>query len=155
MLSFFASCESFRCRIFGLAWCNDWKEISGVQINAISQYIFSSTNMKGFWNEDTFFYPICSSNSSNFSNGLRIIKLYNLNSNSVSNIEEVKNVVYDCEYKDSSNFGYSTYYHAIGELIVRDLRTYNSYNGYFSSFIFCFCLYPELESIFTDGIFWI
>jgi hypothetical protein len=93
--------------------------------------------------------------SSNFSNGLRIIKLYNLNSNSVSNIEEVKNVVYDCEYKDSSNFGYSTYYHAIGELIVRDLRTYNSYNGYFSSFIFCFRLYPELESIFTDGIFWI
>ena len=59
--------------------------------------------------------------SSNFSNGLRIIKLYNLNSNSVSNIEEVKNVVYDCEYKDSSNFGYSTYYHAFGELIARDL----------------------------------
>ena len=45
------------------------------------------------------FFTTCDEESPtgpNFSNGLRSINLYNLNSNSISKIEDVNNVVYDC-----------------------------------------------------------
>jgi len=94
--------------------------------------------------------------SANFSNGLRSIKLFNLSDNSITKIEDVNNVVYECIYIDSANFAYSTFYHALGELIMRDLRSYYSYVGYFGNGpIFCVRLYPEIESVFLDGIYWI
>jgi dipeptidyl aminopeptidase/acylaminoacyl peptidase len=95
--------------------------------------------------------------SSNFSNGLRSIKLYNLNSNSVSKIEDVNNVVYDCVYKDSAYFAYSTFYHAIGELVARNLYSYYGGYSYFEGGpIYDLQLYPEKATIFltaSDGIY--
>ena len=95
--------------------------------------------------------------SANFSNGLRSIKLYNLNSNSVSKIEDVNNVVYDCVYKDSAYFAYSTFYHAIGELVARNLYSYYSGYSYFEGGpILDFRIYPDIASIFltaSDGIY--
>lgn len=95
--------------------------------------------------------------SANFSNGLRSIKLYNMNSNSVSKIEDVKNVVYDCIYKDSSNFAYATFYHAVGELVARNLYSYYGGSSYFEGGpIYDLKLYSEIATIFltaNDGIY--
>ena len=95
--------------------------------------------------------------SPNFSNGLRSINLYNLNSNSISKIEDLNNVVYDCVYKDSSNFAYATFYHAIGELVARNLYSYYGGHTYFEGGpIYDLKSYPEIETIFltaSDGIY--
>ena len=95
--------------------------------------------------------------SSNFSNGLRSIKLYNLSSNSISKIEDVNNVVYDCVYKDSSNFAYATFYHSVGVLVARNLCSYYSGYSYFEGGpIYDLKLYPEKAKIFlaaNDGIY--
>ncbi|GJQ41143.1 MAG: hypothetical protein HND39_06925 [Ignavibacteriota bacterium] len=95
--------------------------------------------------------------SANFSNGLRSIKLYNLNSNSVSKIEDVNNVVYDCVFKDSSNFVYATFYHAVGELVARNLYSHYGGSNYFEGGpIYDIKLYPEITTIFltaSDGIY--
>ncbi|HSW53620.1 MAG TPA: hypothetical protein VLH59_00905 [Ignavibacteriaceae bacterium] len=95
--------------------------------------------------------------SSNFSNGLRSIKLFNLNDNSVSKIEDVNNVVYDCVYRDSSNFAYATFYHAIGVLVARNLYSYYGGYSYFEGGpIYDLQLYPEMATIFltaSDGIY--
>jgi hypothetical protein len=95
--------------------------------------------------------------SANFSNGLRSIKLYKLNSNSVSKIEDVNNVVYDCVYRDSSNFAYATFYHAVGVLVARNLYSYFGGYSYFEGGpIYDLQLYPEMATIFltaSDGIY--
>src|SRR4030066_876035 len=95
--------------------------------------------------------------SANFSNGLRSIKLFNLNDNSVSKIEDVNNVVYDCVFIDSTNFAYATFYHAIGVLVARNFQSYYGGYSYFEGGpIYGLRVYPDVESIFltaSDGIY--
>lgn len=67
--------------------------------------------------------------STNFSNGSRSIKLYNLNNNLVSTIKNVNGIVYDCIYSDSTFFIYGTYRNDLPELNVSNIFTYSYYGN--------------------------
>ena len=70
----------------------------------------------------------------------------------VGKIEEVKNVVYDCEYKDSSNFAYATFYHSLSVLVAHNLYSYYGGYSYFEGGpIYDFRVYPDITSIFLTA----
>lgn len=91
--------------------------------------------------------------SSNFSNGLRTINLYNVSSGEISKIVSVSNVVYDCLYPDSTYFAYATFYRDLSELAVRNLKShYYYYKYYFEKLpINDIKIYPEQNSIFLSN----
>lgn len=95
--------------------------------------------------------------SANFSNGLRSIKLYNLDNKAVNKIQDINSPVYDCVFVDSTYFSYASFYSGLAELIVRDLRSYNYYDFYKGGGIPIsgIQMYPESESIFfaADAIY--
>jgi hypothetical protein len=97
------------------------------------------------------FFTTCeeSPTSPNFSNGFRSIKLLNLNNNSVSTIKDVKGIVYDCIYADSTFFSYATNYRDLTELNLCNLNTHYINKNYFGT-IHGIRAYPERGRIFVD-----
>jgi hypothetical protein len=103
-----------------------------------------------------FFLTTCDEESpttTSFSNGLRSIKLYDLNSNSVKKINDVYNVVYDCVYPDSNYFTYATYYRDLAELVVRNIHHSDEiYRCYLDQGpIMALQVYPAQNSIFLSN----
>lgn len=87
--------------------------------------------------------------SPNFSNGYRSIKLINLNNNAVSKIKDVKGIVYDCIYNDSTFFTYATNYHGLTELNLYNLNTHYVNKIYFKD-IYRIQVNTETGSVFVD-----
>ena len=91
--------------------------------------------------------------TTNFDNALRTIKLLNLNDNSVENAVSVSSNIYECLFVDSTLLVYSTRYNSLGELVQRDLSTYNDYVYFSADIIGKFRIYPEQNRVFFSNFY--